>query len=68
MSYRHSQAHKALHTKEIPTLPSLNCIVWGQCDETLKDRLQILQNKAALIIAKLRYDAANYGQLLTEFG
>ena len=28
-------------------------IVWGQCGETLKDKLQTLQNKAARTIAKL---------------
>ena len=67
---RHSQAYKALYTKGIPTiaLPYLDCIVWGQFGEALKDRLQTLQNKAALTIAKLRCDEANYGELLTEFG
>ena len=30
-------------------------IVWGQCSETLKDKLQTLQNKAARTIAKARY-------------
>ena len=43
-------------------------IVWGQCGETLKDRLQTLQNKAARTIANLRYDEANHYELLTEFG
>ena len=43
-------------------------IVWGQCGETLKDKLQTLQNKAAGTIAKLRYDEANHYELLTEFG
>ena len=43
-------------------------IVWGQCSETLKDKLQILQNKAARIIAKVRYDEANHSKLLTDFG
>ena len=40
MSYRHAQAYKALHTKGISTiaLPYLDCIAWGQCGETLKDR------------------------------
>ena len=70
MPYRHPQAYKALQTKGIPTtaLPHLDYIVWGQCGETLKDRLETLQNKAALTIAKLRYDEANYGELLTKFG
>ena len=43
-------------------------IIWGQCCETLKDKLQTLQNKAAQTIAKLRYDEANHYELLTEFG
>ena len=49
MSYRHPQAYKALHTKGITTiaLPYIDYIVWGQCGETLKDRLQTLENKTA---------------------
>ena len=43
-------------------------IVWGQCGETLKDKLQILQHKAARTIAKLRCDEANHSDLLTKFG
>ena len=43
-------------------------IVWGQCGETLKDKLQTLQNIAAWTIAKLRYDEAIHYELLTEFG
>ena len=43
-------------------------IVWEQCGETLKDKLQILQHKAARTIAKLRYDEANHSDLLTKFG
>ena len=43
-------------------------IAWAQCGETLKDKLQTLQNKAARTIAKLRYDEANHYKLLTEFG
>ena len=42
-------------------------IVWGQCGETQKDKLQTLQNKAAGTIAKLRYDEANHSDLLTKF-
>ena len=38
-------------------------IMWGQCGETLKDKLQTLQNKAARTIAKLRYDEANHYEL-----
>ena len=43
-------------------------IVWGQCSGTLKNKLQILQNKAARTIAKVRYDEANHGKLLADFG
>ena len=43
-------------------------IVWGQCSETLKDKLQTLQNKAVRAIAKVRYDEANHSKLLTDFG
>ena len=39
-------------------------IVWGQCSETLRDKLQTLQNKAARAIAKVHYDEANHGKLL----
>ena len=42
-------------------------IVWGQCGEILKDKLETLQNRAARTIAKLRYEANHY-ELLTEFG
>ena len=43
-------------------------IVWGQCGESLKDKLQTLQIKVAQTIAKLRYDETNHYELLTEFG
>ena len=43
-------------------------IVWGQCSETLRDKLQTLQYKAARTIAKVCYDEANHSKLLTEFG
>ena len=43
-------------------------IVWGQCSETLRDKLQTLQNKAARTITKVRYDEANHSKLLTDFG
>ena len=33
-------------------------IVWGQCCETLKDKLQVLQNRAARTIARLKYEDA----------
>ena len=43
-------------------------IVWGQCGETLKDKLQTLQNNAAQTTAWLRYNEAKHYELLTEFG
>ena len=43
-------------------------IVWGQCNETLKDKLQTLQYKAARTIAKIRYDDVNHMKLLCDFG
>ena len=43
-------------------------IVWRQCSEILRDKLQTLQNKGARTIAKARYDEANHSKLLTDFG
>ena len=43
-------------------------IVWGQCNETLKDKLQTLQCKAACTVAKIRYDDADHMKLLCDFG
>ena len=43
-------------------------IVWGQCSETSRDKLQTPQNKAARTIAKVCYDEANHIKLLTDFG
>ena len=43
-------------------------IVWGQCNETLKDKLQALQNKAARSIAKVKYEDADHHNLLGQFG
>ena len=36
--------------------------------QTLRDKLQALQNKAALLIAKVHYDEANHSKLSTDFG
>ena len=41
--------------------------VWGQCNETLKERLQCLQNKVARAIAFQRYDEANHLKILNDF-
>ena len=43
-------------------------IVWGQCNETLKDKLQALQNKADRSIAKVKYEDADHHKLLGQFG
>ena len=43
-------------------------VVWGQCCETLKDKLQVLQNRAARTIARLKYEDANHEKLLIDFG
>ena len=43
-------------------------IVWGQSNETLKDKLQALQNKLARSIAKVKYEDADYHKLLGKFG
>ena len=43
-------------------------VVWGQCNEGLKDKLQNLQNIAARTIAKLKYDEADHQKLLSDFG
>ena len=42
--------------------------VWGQCGETLKDKLQALQNRAARSIVKVKYEDADHLQLLLKFG
>ena len=42
--------------------------VWEQCGETLKDKLQALQNGAARSIAKVKYEDADHLQLLLKFG
>ena len=47
----------------------INCnIVWGQCNKTLLEKLQILQNKAARTIASLRYEDANHWQIILQYG
>ena len=43
-------------------------MIWGQWYETLKDKLQTLQNKAARSIAKVKYDNADHCKLLGQFG
>ena len=43
-------------------------IVWGQCNETLLDRLQTLENRAARVIANVSYEAADHSSLLCHYG
>ena len=43
-------------------------VIWGQCCETLKDKLQVLQNRAARTIARLKYEDADHVKLLIGFG
>ena len=42
--------------------------VWRQCNETLLDRLQTLQNRAARVIANVSYEAADHNGLLCDYG
>ena len=39
-------------------------IIWGNCGEILKDKLQTLQNRAARIITRIPYEVANHFALL----
>ena len=43
-------------------------IVWGQCNETLLDKLQTLQSRAAREIANVSYEAADHNCLLCDYG
>ena len=43
-------------------------VVWGQYCETLKDKLQVLQNRAVRTIARLKYEDADHEKLLIDFG
>ena len=46
-----------------------NCnIVWGQCNETLLDRFQTLQNRASRVIANVSYEAADHNGLFCDYG
>ena len=40
----------------------------GQCNETQKDKLQALQNKAARTIAKVKFNYADHSRLLQDPG
>ena len=40
--------------------------VWGYCNETLLDKLQVLQNKAARVIKESKFENTNHPVLLKE--
>ena len=41
-------------------------VVWGNCGEALKDKLQNLQNRAARIITRIPFDRADHSALLKK--
>ena len=44
-------------------------IVWGQCNETLKNKLQTLQNRATGIICNRRFeDVGDHQEILNQLG
>ena len=43
-------------------------VIWGQCNETLLDKLQLLQNRAARFITKVKYEDADHLKLICQFG
>ena len=43
-------------------------VIWGQCNETLIDKLQLLQNRAARVITKVKYEDADHLKLTGQFG
>ena len=42
-------------------------VVWGQCNESLKDRLQVLQNRAVRAIAGQKFEHADHAKLLRDY-
>ena len=43
-------------------------VIWGQCGETLKDKLQTLQNRASRTIAGQKFEQAGHSGPLVECG
>ena len=43
-------------------------VIWGQCNETLLDKLQLLQNRAARVITKVKYEDADHLKLVCQLG
>ena len=59
---------QSLHRTMIAPYFRYRNIVWGHCKKTLPEQLQILQNKAAMTIASLRYEDANHCQIILQHG
>ena len=44
-------------------------VIWGQCNETLIDKLQLLQNMAVRVITKVKkYEDADHLKLICQLG
>ena len=43
-------------------------MIWGQCNETLLDKLQLLQNRAARVTTKVKYEDADHFKLICQLG
>ena len=43
-------------------------VIWGQCNETLIDKLQLSQNWAARVITKVKYEDGDYLKLICQLG
>ena len=43
-------------------------VIWGQCNEPLLDKLQLLQNSAARVITKVKYEDADDLKLVCQLG
>ena len=41
-------------------------MIWGQCNETLIDKLQLLQNRAARVITKVKYEDVDHIKLICQ--
>ena len=63
---RHSFLTLSYRTLIEPYLGYCNT-VWGQCSDTLKEKLQCLQHNVARAIAFQRYDKANHRNILNDF-
>ena len=57
-----------LHRSLVETHLRYCNIIWGQCNETLKDRQQVFQSKAARTIAQVKYENADHPRLICQLG